>query len=330
MLLLLSVGQEVLAGEPEKFEFSEVLMGVPLKISVYVDDEALANKGATAAFERVKELDQLLSDYKIDSELNQLALERPYNVPHPVSTDLFHVLKISEKVSEESAGAFDVSVGPLVKLWRKARRQKELPDTIELNERKKSVDYRLIQLNEDGQKVTLSHPGMRLDLGGIAKGYAADAALKELKKQGLNCAILDFGGDVVVGDPPPGKEYWTIAVAPLKNDAGAEKFQFIDLKNGSVATSGDAYQYVELDGVRYSHIVNPKTGLGLTERSSVTVIAPNGTLADAWASAVSVLGPERGVETINRDKNLATFIITETETIASENWKEYLHSEATP
>ncbi|MCA9040041.1 MAG: FAD:protein FMN transferase, partial [Planctomycetaceae bacterium] len=251
---LVFTGGGIVAGgeELQRYEFSQVHMGVPLSISVYAPDEALANKGAEAAFQRVEELDALLSDYKIDSELNQLSLEKPHGIPHEVSQDLFCVLNAAKMVSDQSDGAFDVTVGPIVKLWRKARRQKKLPETEELKARLGAVDYRLIRLDQKGQKVTLTRPGMRLDLGGIAKGYAADQALLVLKSHGLSQVLLDFGGDLVVGDPPPGKDFWTIAVAPLKREEGRENYQFIDLKNGSVATSGDAFQYVEIADVRYS------------------------------------------------------------------------------
>ena len=319
-------GKNLWGGELRKFAFSEVHMGVPLNISVYVDNEAAANKGAAAAFARVAEIDQQLSDYKIDSELNQLSLDKPHNIAYPVSDDLFHVLRIGEEVSRESEGAFDVTVGPVVKLWRKASRQKELPDQAELQERRATVDYRAIHIDEKKQTVNLTLPGMRLDLGGIAKGYAADEALEVLNAHGMTRVLLDFGGDIVVGDPPPGKTAWTIAVAPLKTESGEEQYQYVDLKNGSIATSGDAYQFVEIAGVRYSHIVDPRTGVGLTDRSSVTIIAPNGTLADAWASAVSVLGPAKGLEKVNERSELEAFIITEKTTVASDGWHEYLHA----
>ncbi|QDU82140.1 Thiamine biosynthesis lipoprotein ApbE precursor [Polystyrenella longa] len=330
-LLVLAAGGGKLWGEElQKYEFSQVHMGVPLHISVYVDNEALANKATTAAYLRVQELDQLLSDYKIDSELNQLSLKKTHQVAHEVSEDLFCVLTTARQVSEESGGTFDVSVGPVVKLWRKARRHKELPNQDELHKRLEIVDYSAINLNKEAQSVTLEKQGMRLDLGGIAKGYAADEALEVLNAHGIRRALLDFGGDIVVGDPPPGKEYWTVAVAPLKKSTGEEEFQFIDIRNGAVATSGDAYQYVEIDGVRYSHIVDPRTGIGLTDRSSVTVIAPSGMLSDAWASAVSVLGSVEGSRMLNEKENLDGFIITEDATVASSGWKEYLHPQSKP
>jgi thiamine biosynthesis lipoprotein len=149
---------------------------------------------------------------------------------------------------------------------------------------------------------------MRLDLGGIAKGYAGDAALKVFLEHGLQKVINDAGGDLVVGEPPPGKAGWRIGIAPLEKVDGPPS-RVLEIKNAAVATSGDAFQFVEIAGVRYSHLVNPKTGLGLAVRSSVTVIAPTRIEADSLASAVSVLGPEAGLELIESTKDAAALIV---------------------
>ena len=235
-----------------------------------------------------------LSDYHDASELNRLCDRYAVGVPEPVSDDLFRVLRAARGFSEASGGAFDVTVGPVVKLWRRTRRTRELPDPTELAAARERVGWEAVTLDKDARTVTFARPGVRLDLGGIAKGYAADAALAALRERGITRALVDAGGDLVAGDPPPGEDGWTVAVG----DGG----ETLSLANAAVATSGDAYKFTEVGGVRYSHIVDPRTGLGLTDRSTVTVIAADGVTADAWASAVSVLGPDAGLALVQSDR----------------------------
>jgi thiamine biosynthesis lipoprotein len=183
------------------------------------------------------------------------------------------------------------------------------PDQKTIDEALSHVGYTHISLDPQASTITLAKPGMQLDFGAIAKGYACDEALKVLAKHGLTRALVEAGGDMACGDAPPGKAGWTIAIEALAKE-NEQQPRFLTLKNCGVATSGDAYQFIEFDGVRYSHIVNPKTGVGLTHRSSVTVIAPDGTTADALASAVSVLGPERGKTLIEKTDGAEMLMIS--------------------
>ena len=277
----------------KRFSYEEKHMGILVRFTLYAPDEAIANKAAKAAFARIAEVDRRMSDYNPQSELRQLCDRAEPGRAVPVSRDLFLVLKHAQHVSQRSGGAFDVTVGPVVRLWRRARRQKQLPDADRLKEALQAVGYQKVQLDEKHRSVTLSQKGMRIDLGGIAKGYAGDRALAAFRENGVSRVMIDAGGDLVLGDPPPGKAGWRIGIAPLEKTDGPPS-QILEIKNAAVATSGDAFQFVEIAGTRYSHIVNPKTGLGLTQRSSVTVIAPTGIQADSLASAVSVLGPQAG------------------------------------
>jgi thiamine biosynthesis lipoprotein len=267
-------------------------MGVPFKIVVYADDDAVANRAARAAFARIEELNAILSDYEDESELNRLSRGSPHSAPVKVSEDLFRVLARSQALAEQSNGAFDVSVGPLVRIWRRARRQRELPAAERVEAARRAVDYRAIELDPQRRTVLLKKPDMRLDLGGIGMGYAVDEALQVLKRHGIRSAMIDASGDIGVLDAPPGKPGWRIGIAP---QAG-QPTRFALLSNAALTSSGDAGQHIEVGGVRYSHIVDPKTGLGLTDRSSVTVIAADCTTADSLATAISVLGPKRGID----------------------------------
>lgn len=316
-----------LPGEPtlKRFQFTQVEMAVPIRIVLYAPDSESASRAADAAFARIAALNSILSDYDPQSELRRLCDSTSKVGAVPVSEDLWKVLAHAQVISKQSEGAFDVTVGPVVRLWRRARRRKQLPPHEQLQSARKLVDYRLIRLNAKDRTVELLRPEMQLDLGGIAKGYVADEALAVLKKSGVNRAMIDAGGDILLGDPPPDKPGWRIGVARL--DAEGPLSRILTLSGVSVATSGDTWQYVELDGRRYSHIVDPRTGLGLTDHSSVTVIARDGISADSLASAVSVLGPEKGLKLIENTPGAAVLIVRapdgKVETYESSRWKNF-------
>ncbi len=284
-------------------------MGVPFRIVVYATDQSAANKALDMAYQRIKELNDIYSDYDPNSELSRLSRSSGRKTPVPVSHELLDILQVSDEISRQSNGAFDVSVGPYVRLWRRTRRQKQLPDSDRMEAARNSVGYQFIEVNPKQQTIGLLRENMRLDLGGIAKGYAADEAMKVLQEHGINSALIDASGDLLVSEPPPNTSAWTIGIAALKTPEG-EPTQFLKISNVAVATSGDAYQFVEIDGTRYSHIVNPKTGMGLTTHSSVTVVAPTATLADAWASAVSVMGPKTGLRVIASQPKISALVLT--------------------
>lgn len=293
----------------QRFEFQKTLMGVPFAAAFYARDEASANAAIAAVWQRIEQLNSVMSDYDSDSELLRLCRDSGPGRPIRVSPELFYVLNKSIEVSRLSGGAFDVSVGPLIRLWRRARRQKELPHPEQLRAARELVGWQNIRLHCESCSVELLKPGMRLDLGGIAVGYAADEGIRVLKQHGIQRAMIDGSGDIVLADPPPGKTGWRIGIASLREPEAAPT-EFATLANCSISTSGDAYQFVEIAGQRYSHIVDGKTGLGLTERCSVTVIARDGITADALATAVSVLGPERGLQFIETQPRAAALIAT--------------------
>jgi thiamine biosynthesis lipoprotein len=267
-------------------------MGVPFRIVVWTATEAEAQAAANAAFTRLRHLDGLLSDYDPDSEVTRLCV-RAGQGPQKVGDDLWRVLERAQGIAAASAGAFDITVGPLVELWRHARRTRRLPTPELLAAARARVGHQHLVLDRTARTADLRLPGMQLDLGGIAKGYAADEALAVLRKAGVPRALVAGEGDIVVGDPPPGTSGWRIAVAPL--DAEATPNRHLVLSNAAVSTSGDAFQWVEIDGRRYAHVVDPRTGVGLGQRFSVTVVARDGMTADALATAIGVLGPERGL-----------------------------------
>jgi thiamine biosynthesis lipoprotein len=291
-----------------RFTFSEAHMGTKFQIVLHAKDEATAQKAAKAAFARAAQLDEIMSDYRPTSELMQLC-QQAGKGPKRVSPDLFAVLARSQEISRLSDGAFDVTIGPVVRLWRRSRRTRQLPGPDELAKARALVGYDKMRLTAKDSTVELIIIGMLLDLGGIAKGFAAEAMLAILREYGVTRALVAAGGDIVVGDAPPDAKGWKIGIAPLDNPE-AKPSRHVLLTNAAVSTSGDTQQYVEIDGKRFSHIVDPKTGLGLTIRSSVTVIAKDGKTADGLATALSVMGPERGLKLIESiDRAAALFIV---------------------
>lgn len=296
--------------ELRRFESTQPQMGVPFKIILYAPDQATANRAFQAAFSRISELNRVLSDYDSDSELSRLSRTAPAEKGVHVSEPLWLVLDRSQRLAEQSRGAFDVTVGPYVRLWRRARRSKEMPSQERLAEAREAVGYRYLKLDETNHTAQLLKPNMRLDLGGIAMGYAVDETLKLLRGRGITRALVDASGDIGVSDPPPGKKGWTIGVVPLSS-AGTPSRR-ISLANAAVTTAGDAFQHVVIDGKRYSHIVDPHTGLGMTDQSGVTVIAPDCITADGLDTAVAAMGPKAGLELIEKTPGAAAFIVLAT------------------
>jgi thiamine biosynthesis lipoprotein len=265
-------------------------MGVQVRIALYAPSDNVAREAARAAFSRIAELDDKMSDYRPRSEVRMLS-ERPGDW-QSVSPELLAVLARAQEVTQRSGGAFDVTVGPLVQLWRVSRRTGRLPEPSALSQARSRSGWPLLEVDTSRAMVRLWVRDMHLDLGGIAKGYILQQALAVLRSRGVPAALVEAGGDVVVGDAPPGQAGWSVFVAG--GDTATLRCARA-LTNAAVATSGGSEQFVEIGGVRYSHLVDPRTGLGITGRHLVTVIAEDGALADAAATALSVLGPARSV-----------------------------------
>lgn len=315
-----------LADEPlQKFVYEKAEMGLPFRISMYAKDEATAKAAADAAYERISVLNSILSDYDSDSELSKLSRTSGQGKVVPVSTDLWRVLERAQQYAVRSDGAFDVTVGPLVNLWRRARHKQELPTPELIAEMKARVGYKNLRLDPEHHTAELLVPEMRLDLGAIAKNYAVDEAVKVLQQHGITRALVGGSGDMTAIDAPPDQPGWRIEVAPL-DVPGAPPPQIIYLKNRSIATSGDIFQRVEIGGKRYSHIVNPHTGIGLTDHSLVTVVAEDCMAANGLTTTISVLGPDRAMKFVEETPGAAAHVVRMPEDkiqfIESSRWKD--------
>ena len=290
-----------------RYQFQQTQMAVPVKLVLYAPDNATANRAAERVFQRLAQLNAILTDYDPDSELRRLCDTAGEGKAVPVSEELWRVLVHAQSLAERTEGAFDVTVGPVVRVWRLARQFHKMPPQELLDRMRTVVGYRFVRLVPEQRAVELRKPGMRLDLGGIAKGFALDEALKTLRNEGIVCAMVEAGGDIGLGAPPPGKPGWIIGLAPPERDSPPALY--LCLSGCFVATSGDLWQFVELGGKRYSHIVDPRTGIGLTDRITVTVVAPEGMAADGLSTAVSVLGPEKGLRLVEQTPGAAAFIV---------------------
>lgn len=297
---------------PQKFEFVRDKMGGPFRVVLYAADARAAGRAADAMYARVDQLNLVLSDYDADSEISRLSRatrDGPMAQPVAVSEDLWKVLERGRAIAEQTGGAFDVTVGPYMRLWRRARELHELPTPGRLEKTRPSVGYRHVRLDPKRRTVQLLAPRMRLDVGGLALGYIADQAVSAARAAGAPAALVDAGGEVSAGDPPPGKEYWTVGIQSLKSPEETTG-QYVRLRNACVTSSGDTRRFIEIGGRRYSHILDPQTGLGLTRRIGATVVAPDGMTADALDTAVCVLGPQEGLELVERTPGAAARITT--------------------
>lgn len=315
-LLILIYLPDQLFAQGKRYEFEKGLMGSPFRLVFYATDDSLANSAARRAFGRIEELNEILSDYRDGSEINRLSAQSGSGKWVPVSEDLFEVVRLSKGISRKTKGTFDITVGPMVQLWRRAMRRTIFPNEKEIQQARKSVGYRHIHLRRKKQVIRLTQSRMRLDVGGIGKGYAADAAVKVLQAAGITSILVDAGGDLTLAQPPPGKLGWEVEVSSGKK---ADSTAILMLSNVGIATSGAAYRYLTHEGIRYSHIVNPATGVGLRYHVRTTVIASNGTLADALATALSVAGIDKGKQIRKRFPQTKVWLL-ETKEGLTKSW----------
>jgi thiamine biosynthesis lipoprotein len=274
-------------------------MGTVFQIKFHADDKSAAERAAAAAFARIAEINQIASDYLPESELSHFN-KAPDHQAVTVSRDLFALIEKSVATSKLTDGAFDITCTYAVQNWRRAKRQKKLPSPELTAHAIEMTDWRALQLDATAHTVTKLKPGVLIDLGGIGKGYAANEALLVLQQHGITRAVVAGSGDLAIGDPPPGKDGWDVALRTFEKPEDSDKLIHLSLHNCGCSTAGDLHQFLEIDGTRYSHIIDPKTGLGLTHRIACTIIAPTAFDADALDTPLCVLGVERGLALLEK------------------------------
>jgi thiamine biosynthesis lipoprotein len=271
-------------------------MGSRFEITAVHADEKKCLAAIDEAYDEIERIEQLLSEWRESSptsEINRKAGVEPVVVPQ----ELYNLVRRSIRISKLTDGAFDITFHTVGHLWNFKSRSAPIPDDEAIRAAMKDIGYARIILDDTKRTVFLDRPGTRIGFGAIGKGYAANRAVFVLREHGVSGGIINAGGDLVIFGLQEDGEPWRVGIAnPL---ARTKVFAFLDLTDQAVVTSGDYENYIEIDGRRYSHILDPRTGYPVEELRSVTILCPDGELADALATAVSVLGVQRGLDLVN-------------------------------
>lgn len=273
-----------------RFKHAREVMGTFAELTAYAADRDTARAAVEAGYVRLDDVNRLMSDYRDDSEISQLNAAPP-GEPFAVSPETWTCLKKAAAVSAASGGAFDITCRPLVQLWKAAGKANRMPTDAMLSATRERVGWQKLQLDDDTRTATKSVPNMQIDLGAIAKGHALDLAAEAMQKAGATAGVVDVGGDVRVFGQRPAGPNWKIAI---RHPFQQGHFAVLNLPRGAVATSGLQQRFSEIEGQRYSHIIDPRTGRPAAQAPSVTVVAADGITADAWATALSVLSVDEG------------------------------------
>ncbi len=283
------------------------LMGNRFEMSVVSDDEQRAHQQIDAAIAEIQRIEKLLTTFEEGSQtnlINQHAGIRPVNVDR----EILQIIQRSIRISELTQGAFDITYGSIDKsLWNFDRNMTSLPSPEIARQMIRLINYKNIEIDESAGTVFLKEKGMRIGFGGIGKGYAAEQAKKILKAHSVTSGIVNASGDLTVWGTQPNGSPWTIGIA--NPDQANAYFSSVQLTDTSIATSGNYEKYVIIDGVKYSHTINPKTGLPVRGIKSVTIITPNAEFADALATPINVMGIQVGLDLVNQLKDVACIII---------------------
>jgi len=306
-LIFLLLCPLTLSAQLKRFQFSENKMGSPFNIIFYHADSAEAVLIAKECFSIVDSLNNIFSDYSSESEVGKLALlVNQKNIQ--VSDELFSMILRSKDAWKRSNKTFDITIGALTQLWRKIKKENRFPSEAEIKAAKDLTGFKNLIIDERSKTISFTKKGMRLDFGGIVPGYAAQRMLDLLKSKNINITLVDASGDIILGDPPPGKGGWTIGInlPESENEIWDKK---LELKNFAVSTSGDVYRYITHEGKKYSHIIDPRTGYGVTSQRNVTVITSHGADADWLATACSIL-PLKKALALAKKEHAAILIAT--------------------
>jgi len=314
------------AAQHQRFSFTEQKMGAPFTIVFYAPDSISANQLARQCFRLVDSFVLIFSDYIDSSELSRLSAAAGKDLrPIPVSPALLELLLLSKTAFEKSGGTFDITIGPLSKLWRAARKTNQFPSNESVRAAKQLVGFNYLRIDTLHKTVLFLRNGIQLDLGGIAQGYIAQKIMDFLKGQQVTNVLINVSGDIVTSGPPPGLQGWTVGVNMPENKEELLAKKLL-LHHKAVTTSGDFYQYMEHGGKKYSHIIDPRTGYGVTFQRNITVIANDGITADWLATACSIL-PLKKAKKLVRQMH-AALLVSEIKrgkvvTRATKNFAEY-------
>jgi len=304
---------DVVCIAPSLYRKVEKLMGNRFEISVVTDDKKWADECIQDAIEEIRRIERLLTTFDESSQAN-LVNKNAGLVPVKVDKEVFDLIQRSKRISEITQGAFDISYGSIDRrLWNFDPTMTSLPDRQAAKKLVRLINYRNIILDEKKSTVFLKEEGMRIGFGGIGKGYAAEMAKILLQRKGIESGIVNAAGDLTAWGYQPDGSPWTIGVADP--NASRHAFSYLQITNTSVATSGNYEKYVMINGKKYSHTIDPKTGLPVTGIKSVTIICPNAEIADAMATPVMIMGIRVGLDLINQVKGIECIIVDDHDTI---------------
>jgi len=292
-------------------------MGNHFEISIVAEDEDWAYDKIDLAVAEIQRIEKLLTTYAPDSETNRINALAGIE-PVKVSAETFGLIQRSIRISGITQGAFDISYGSVDKsLWNFDEHMTQLPDAKTAKQMVRLINYRNIILNEEAQTVFLKEEGMRIGFGGIGKGYAAEMAKRVLMANGVHSGIVNASGDLTAFGLQPNGQPWTIGI--VNPNFSGKVFSYMNVTDVAVATSGNYEKYVLIDGKKYSHTIDPRTGLPVTGIKSVTIISPNAELADAMATPVSIMGIQAGLNMINQIKSMEAIVIDDNDVIYYSN-----------
>ncbi|MBS0182546.1 MAG: FAD:protein FMN transferase [Nitrospira sp.] len=290
---------------------AQVHMGTLVTITVVASDKDVGSRAIQAGLDEIKRLEQLLSTWRPDSELSRVNAEAGH-LPVQVGQETLELVVRSIEMAQLTDGGFNIAVGPAMEAWSFTERQR-IPSGEELQRLKPLVDWTTVQINKEARTIFLPHKGMRVDVGGIGKGYAADRAVAEMKRAGAQGGVVALSGDIrTFGLLPEGEGFLVGIKHPREDEA---LIAVIDLKDEAISTAGDYERFFERDGVRYHHILDPQTLRPARGCQSVTVIAKEGAVADGLDTGIFVLGPTRGMELVERLPDVEAIIIDDKGTV---------------
>ncbi len=297
-----------------------ILMGSQFKITLVDVDSISVEKNINKAIDEMVRIENLISDWKPTSQVSQVNQNAGIQ-PIKVDREVFELTKRAIYFSEITDGAFDISFAAMDKIWKFDGLMNEIPSQEVIQKAIEKIGYQNIILDEKNSTIFLKKEGMKIGFGSIGKGYAADKAKEVMQNSGIKAGIIDASGDMTTWGTQPNKKPWKIGITnPFKRHETAD---ILSMKNGAVTTSGDYEKFILIDNVRYSHIINPKTGMPSTGLTGVTVIGPNAEMCNGFSTSIIVLGKEKGLALINQQQDYAALLITDKgKIIRSKNYKK--------
>lgn len=324
LVLIGAFSSSVNAQSNKSYKEVLLLMGSRFELTAVSENEALAKEAIHAGIAEIKRIESLISSWDSNSQTSNVIRNAGIK-PVKVDQELFNLIRRSRKISHLTHGAFDISYASMDKIWKFDGSMKVMPDSASVKASVSKINYENIILDAKQQTVFLKEKGMKIGFGAIGKGYAANKALALMAKMNLDGALVNASGDLISWGKDEGDKDWKIGISNPKNKD--QIYSWLTIGETAVVTSGNYEKFVEFDGVKYSHIIDPRSGYPVKGLSSVTIICPNAELADALATSVFVLGKEKGLELINQLKGIECILVSDDQKlITSTNLKLEYHN----